>query len=279
MGVRSPVTGEMLGAFGCWGWSDVSLEEAAERGRERAKQVAEMIRTGKRPEHYLYGDRPMREEIIEEWTRSDGTRYAAVTLNAYGCLVLNTASIMFVDVDLPRIPAWQLFKHRLAGLLGKRGESPEARQVSDALAKVAGMIEREPGCGVRVYRTFAGLRYLITHAQADPVAERTFREMEALGADPLYVRLCKVQACFRARLNPKPWRCGMQALPVSFPWKDGVAEETVRKWKEAHAKKSQEYATCSLIKQYGPAATDDEIIRVVAFHDQQTKAASGLALA
>jgi hypothetical protein len=32
--------------------------------------------------------------------------------------------------------------------------------------------------------------------------------MRFLRADPDYVRLCAVQECYRARLTPKPWRCG-----------------------------------------------------------------------
>ena len=56
--------------FACWGWSDISVEEAQERGEQRAASVAKIIRSGLRPDQYLYGDRPMREKIIEEWKRA-----------------------------------------------------------------------------------------------------------------------------------------------------------------------------------------------------------------
>ena len=103
--------------------------------------------------------------------------------------------------------------------------------------------------------------------------------MEALGADPLYMRLCKVQECFRARLNPKPWRCGMKALRITYPWADETAEQSARHWIATYAKNAQDYATCSLINQFGSEAVDEEIAHVVEFHDDITKAESGLKLA
>lgn len=277
--MTNPHTGKTTDTFACWGWSDVSLAEAEERGRQRANAVAEMIRSGNRPDSYLYGDRPMREEIIDEWKREDSTTYAAVTLNAYGCHVLNTAGVMFVDVDLPPVSSWEAFKHKLAGLFGNRGPSPRQRQEADALARVEDMIRADPRCGVRAYRTRAGLRYLLTHGQADPVATDTHNAMEALGADPLYMRLCKVQECFRARLTPKPWRCGTHALRVKYPWRDADAETEARNWLDNYSRKAERYATCSLIQHFGSDHTDEEIARVIEFHDSITKAQSDLELA
>lgn len=279
LGMTNRATGEAMDPFSCWGWSDISVAEAKEKGRQRAKAVAEMIRLGKRPDSYLYGDRPMREEIIDEWKRADTTTYAAVTLNAYGCQVLNTAGAMFVDVDLPAVSAWEAFKHRLARLFGNPGPSPRRRQETDALARVRDMIQADPRCGVRAYRTRGGLRYLFTHCHVDPVAETTLGAMEALGADPLYMRLCKVQECFRARLTPKPWRCGIRALGVRYPWRDAEAETEARDWIDAYSRKADRYATCSLIQQFGPPNMDEEIARVVEFHDTITKARSDLELA
>ncbi len=53
------------------------------------------------PRAYAYGDRPLREEIVRS-VAGDGERAAVVTRNSFGCLVLNTAGVLFVDVDLPR---------------------------------------------------------------------------------------------------------------------------------------------------------------------------------
>lgn len=277
--MRNPVTGEKMDPFSCWGWSDISEQEAEERARQRTQAVAEMIRSGKRPDSYLYGDRPMREEIIDEWKAADSTTYAAVTLNAYGCQVLNTASVMFVDVDLPAVSAWEEFSYGLSRFFGKRGSSPREQQESDALAKVQSMIQADARCGVRVYRTRAGLRYLLTHSHADPSAETTHRAMEALGVDPLYLHLCKVQECFRARLTPKPWRCGTHALSVRYPWRDSQEESKAREWIDTYSSKAEHYATCELLRHFGSDSMDGEISRVVEFHDTMTKANSGLQLA
>jgi hypothetical protein len=277
--MTNPATGKTTDTFACWGWSDISPADAEEKGKQRAKAVAEMIRSGNRPDSYLYGDRPMREEIIDEWKRSDSTTYAAVTLNAYGCQILNTVGAMFVDVDLPAVSGLEAFKQGLKGLFGNRGPSPRERQEADALSRVQEMIRADPRCGVRAYRTRAGLRYLLTHGQADPVAPATHSAMENLGADPLYMRLCKVQECFRARLTPKPWRCGTHALTVRYPWRDANAEREARDWLDAYSTKAERYATCSLIQQFGSENMDEEIAHVVEFHDSITKAESGLLLA
>lgn len=277
--VMNPRTGKPMGSFSCWGWSEKSLEEAREKGTKRADAVAEMLLKGNRPDHYLYGDRPMREKILDEWKRNDGTICAAVTLNAYGCTVLNTASAMFIDVDLPPTTGWERAKHTVNRLLGKGGLAPHKQKETDALAKVEAMAQADPRFGIRTYRTRAGLRYLITHIHANPTAESTFRIMEVLGADPLYLRLCKVQECFRARLTPKPWRCGTHALGIGYPWQDREAEDEARNWIADYTEKAARYATCALIKQYGSDAMDDEISRIVQFHDKATGALSGLDLA
>ncbi len=278
--MRNPATGEPLrDPFSCWGWSDISVEEAEEKARQRTKVIAEMIRSGKRPDSYLYGDRPMREEIIDEWQSDDSTTYAAITLNAYGCQVLNTASIMFVDVDFTAVSALESLKYRITRLFGSKEPSPAERQESDALAKVDGMVQTNPGLGIRAYRTRAGLRYLFTNCHVDPVEEPTLSAMEALGVDPLYLRLCRVQECFRARLTPKPWRCGAKALGVRYPWQDASSEKKARSWIAAYSRKAEAYATCSFIQQYGSDTMDQEIARVVAFHDTTTKAQSDLKLA
>ena len=68
-------------------------------------------------------------------------------------------------------------------------------------------IDRWPGWGVRVYKTCAGYRGLVTHATFDPTADATLDLMRQFRCDPQYVTLCKRQESFRARLTPKGWRC------------------------------------------------------------------------
>ncbi|MCP4146496.1 MAG: hypothetical protein GY757_01985 [bacterium] len=275
----NPATGETTDAFSCWGWSDVSVHDAEAKGKQRADKIAQTIRRGKPPDEYLYGDKPMREKILDEWKNQMDNVYAAITLNAYGCRVLNTADIMFVDVDFPEPSGLESFLDKLKGWFGKSGALTRLEWETGALAKVKMVVHNDPGCGIRVYRTRAGFRHLLTHLRAEPQSEATLKQMEALGADPLYMRLCKMQKCFRARLTPKPWRCGMSQLPVRYPWQDTAAEKEAQRWLVDYATITHGFAICELVGHFGSTAMDAEMAHVVAFHDKETRVGSGLKLA
>jgi hypothetical protein len=137
---------------------------------------------------------------------------------------------------------------------------------------------RNATLSMRVYRTCSGLRCLMTQLRADPKAEATVERMRAFGADPLYVALCMRQECFRARLTPKPWRCGMRPLRFCYPW-DESNMPRARMWYDEYARKTSDFATCALIEQLGGPSMDDEIARVVEFHDRATRVGSKLELA
>lgn len=129
--------------------------------------------------------------------------------------MLNAARAFFIDVDLPEprrpnpITAWvrRLFRRPTAP------PDPAAA----ALARLNHWLDGRPEWGVRLYLTRRGLRYLVTHAPFEPGSPETEGAMTALGCDPYCTLLCRVQKCFRARLTPKPWRCGVAALSVRFP--------------------------------------------------------------
>ncbi len=93
------------GSFSCWRWSSASLAEAQSSADQAARQLEERFRGRDYPPKYggYYPDRPFREEIITE-INGDAGIAAVVTRNSYGCLVLNTARVMFVDIDLPEPP-------------------------------------------------------------------------------------------------------------------------------------------------------------------------------
>ena len=75
------------------------------------------------PKHGYYPDRPFREEILQEINDARGLA-AVVARNSYGCKVLNTARVMFVDIDLPepQRPKRGLFQM----LFGKPAPQPPA---------------------------------------------------------------------------------------------------------------------------------------------------------
>lgn len=265
--------------FSCWGWSDHSRDDAERKGAERARQVSERVLRGDRPDRYAYSDRPLREEVLEELKGSGGDVFAAITRNSLGCRVLNTKGAMFVDVDLPQ-PTWsERFGHSLRSLFGREKEAPEQRKMTATLSELARSIRSDPSLGVRVYRTRAGLRYLFTHGPVDPRAASTIQWMTQLHADPLYVRLCKAQDSFRARLTPKPWRCGIAAPTVLYPWPGPEQEGEFRAWEERYRQASDPFATCELVTVLGNERMPPELSRIVELHDGATRATSGLALA
>ena len=68
-------------------------------------------------------------------------------------------------------------------------------------------------------------------------------------------------------------------MRVSYPWRDERAESEARDWIDAYSTMAKPYATCAFIEQFGSPDMDEEIARVVEFHDELTKAESGLELA
>jgi len=264
--------------FSCWRWSDSSLDEAAALAQEAAHRLAERFAAGAKLRHgYGYPDRPFRERVLREIKTPGGEAAAVITRNSYGALVLNTARVMFVDVDLPEpkssMGGW------LSKLFGKQ-EPPAASITSDTvLAQAEAWNQRHPDWGWRVYRTKAGLRLLATHALFDPEDALTGQVFDALGADPLYRRLCQTQKCFRARLTPKPWRCGFKNPPCRWPWPDKKAEARYKDWEYLYQKACRDYATCELTAKPGSQQIDPTVQLILKVHDETTLATSNLALA
>lgn len=268
-----------MGGMFCWGWSDISEEDAARMAEERTRKVVEIIKSGQRLDCYHYADRPIREPILKEWKRDDSTLDAAITRNAYGCEVLNTARVMFVDIDIPDPSPMASLGHKISTLFGSKAAAPKESLELAQLSKLKQLLDADAQCGVRVYRTRGGLRYLFTHDFADPTNEATLAFMDRLGADPLYVQLCKSQECFRARLTPKPWRCGHHSLKVRFPSSSNDQQHKLDAWLSTYTTKAQRFSTCKFLSEYGPKARHPEIAQVVEVHDRITRCSDALPLA
>ena len=71
------------------------------------------------------------------------------------------------------------------------------------------------------------------------------------GADPLYRQLCKAQKCYRARLTPKPWRCGVRHKPERWPFLDARAEKHFQKWQAQYESFAAGWATCEFVRKIG----------------------------
>lgn len=260
------------GAVHAWGWSDVSAAEAQTTGQARLARVLERLRVGRVPskwvDPYGYPDRPMREEVIHQF--AEGNNTDVVTRNSYGCLVLNTARALFADVDENFQPAEKSF----LSLFRKR---PPLDDV--ILEKARTWVETHKDWGWRIYRTKAGFRLLATHRPIlpdEPVTEEVFR---VFNADILYRKLCVNQRCYRARLTPKSWRCGVDRLARRWPWVEPADEAAFREWEKAYREASADYATCHLLGRVGNAAIHPDLAALVEFHDKATGVASGRPLA
>ncbi len=80
--------------------------------------------------------------------------------------------------------------------------------------------------------------------------------------------MTRTQECFRARLTPKPWRCGSVNPPNQYPWADSRAEQSYRDWERRYEKAAGKYRVCDLVETCGTAAHHDEIAAVLALHDE-----------
>ena len=113
----------------------------------------------------------------------------------------------------------------------------------------------------------------------EPKQEDSTNIMRDLNSDPLYIRLCQAQECFRARLTPKPWRCGMKSPPTEFPWENRQAEGQYRQWEQKYNNTAINYSVCRLIKQVGPTEIHPEIRPIMELHDKMTCSENNLKLA
>jgi len=243
----------------CWRWSFESGEDAAARAREAARKAAQRFEADGEPDRYAYADRPLREEVLHEIT-DDGSRpVAVITRNSYGALVLNTDRIMFIDIDLePDGGFTNLFRG-----LGFKVKS----QRDKALDTIRDWPRRHTNTGLRVYDTFKGLRVLVTTGFYDPKAPATKEILSSFGSDELYVRLCAVQECFRARISPKHWRCGLEKPPASYPFANADAARRMEEWVKEYETKTGSFATCRLSETVGAGAADPLITKVIELHD------------
>jgi hypothetical protein len=233
------------------GWSNQSLDEARAVARQTAGRIAQRLAAGDIPKNqYLYGDRPLPEPVVREFVDASETGpRAVVTRNVYGALVLNTRDLMFVDIDR------------------------EDRSVPDNVRRVL----EASGVAGRIYRTAAGHRVILTNAGFQAGSADADAWLQQFGADPLYVKLCKAQESFRARLTPKPWRCDLSMPPESYPFETPDAEGRFYEWVRKYNAATQKYATCQLVAETGsvhPAFAD-----LVTYHDQEAKVGSGAPLA
>jgi hypothetical protein len=214
---------------------------------------------------------PVEEESIHEIT-CGAPLDAVLTRNHYGCLVLNAAHALFIDVDVftpsPCEPN--------DAVLDSACRSELWRKTLDDLRIV---LADEKNDGFRIYRTAAGYRILTTANEFEPRSGAAQRLMEAAGADAAFVKLCRIQKSFRARLTPKPWRCGSRRPPNFFPRESADEQRRFADWLSQYERACRNHATCRYLGQIGRTRVHKRIVPIVKLHDRETKALEALPLA
>lgn len=256
----------------CWGWSVDFLSEAQSKAQQALQRLADRVsRSEDLPDTYAYGTRALREEIIQEMAAPDSSVSGVVTRNSYGALVLNTSRVLFIDVDVPPEPepSRDLFSW-------KKSAKPDPFPA--VLSKIQSGLDRVRG-SFQIYRTAAGFRVLATDPLYEPGSSDAEKLMEMVEADPSFVKLCRAQRSFRARLTPKPWRCGKPKPPVNFPRENPKEEEVFRQWLADYDCTCARWATCQRVQTVGPGDVQEEARLLLELHDRLTKSASALPLA
>jgi hypothetical protein len=266
------------------GWSNESLDAARAVARDIARRMAERIASDpSAAKQYEYGERPLPEPVLREFRRGSDTPSAVITRNAYGAVVMNASELMFVDIDredasAPAAAVQELLSSVLS-LFGKPKPAPVSAPTTGTVATAIQRVAERNSLAARVYKTAAGYRALIVSAPFEAGSGRSETLLREFGSDALYIRLCKVQESFRARLTPKPWRCGLRPPPVTFPFENPKDDAAFREWEAKYTAAAARYATCRFVEAYGSGGLHTGFEELVQYHDQETKAASGLPLA
>jgi hypothetical protein len=290
-----------------FGWSNESQAAAQSHADERCNAALQLAiqdaavprREQKIP--YNGGDGlPIREEVIQREERF------VITRNSYGALCINSPDVLFADVDfvtpwklgcLLNI-AWQLaalatlnftpsyVAAMIAGVVAhslyqSRINKPE-HVLKLALSRVYKFSANFPDWALRIYRTPAGIRILVTHRTFNPREAQVETFFDSIRVDPIYERMCRNQECFRARLTAKPWRIGINAhmRPRPGVWPvhpDRLAIRTA--WIENYEAVAAKFAACEFIESLGPHVIQAEVQDVLETHDRLSQANSRLPIA
>ena len=275
-GTVSRPDGKALRLF-AWGWSETSTGDAEARAGDRFRSLEQRVSQGlDLPRGYAYGDRPVREQIIEEIAGPGGEPDALLTRNSYGSVVLNASRSMFIDVDAKPAASGGGGGGFLKSLFGGGGASKPADPQLDRLRDVL----RQSGAGsFRLYKTAAGFRVLATDRVYTPGSSESEALMRQAGADPAFIQLCRIQDSFRARLTPKPWRVGKPTPPGDFPREDARTQQLFDQWLQEYERAAGSKATCQFVETIGGDNVHPDVAHIVQLHDDRTRATSSLPLA
>ena len=250
------------------GYSNVSVEDAFRMAEEHAKKNVRYWEAPAKFDNGYYAtnsERPIREETIEQFAENDET-YAVISRNSYGCLVLNTTDVLFADIDKP-VPKFRLALFSwIAGMFGNKPVD-EMDFESRLIKNIERLVQTDSQMGLRVYRTLLGYRVVLTNQTVLASESKSIQLLKDLGSDKLYVSLCRSQDCYRARLTPKAWRCGVDKPLIRFPFSSPEIEQQYRRWEKRYETVASKFATCSLVGEFGSKQIHPRVSAVLKVHD------------
>jgi hypothetical protein len=300
-----------------FGWSDLSADAAAALAQQRADDALARVLAGEkldpREPKVAYNGAdgvPIREQIVG---RHGDT---VLTRNSYGAVCLNTPDVLFADVDFDAAAApdyeealvalamlvvgaivwliagwlWSAVAGfatlfvvgGLANLVRRRRLANAGGADGAALARVAAFAQAHPDWRLRTYRTPAGLRLLAMHRRFAPGEPAVGEFFAAVGADRMYVRMCRNQQCFRARVSAKPWRIGiaghLRPRPGVWPVNPERLPERER-WLHDYDERALGSAACRFVGEHGAGAVDPHVDAVRLLHDDLCRSDTDLPLA
>jgi hypothetical protein len=253
-----------------WGWGDDQLTAQAMASERLGRALDRIHRQQPLPNSYEYEGLPLREELVQTIESADSKQIlGVVTRNRYGAQVLNAGQLLFLDVDMPR-PGPFAWLRRLF-----TRTTPE----QSTLGQLREALRSHGGATFRIYRTASGFRVMAVDRPFDPESAQTRELMRVTRTDPAYARLCRSQKCFRARLTPKPWRCGISKPPGDFPRLERDEQHAFSAWLRDYEQASTRFATCRYLETIGNGRANGDTRRLQELHDRLTKSQEPLPLA
>ena len=196
-------------------------------------------------------------------------------LIATGLLVLTVCGWLDVYLRPPSLFVETVRNPRTGATFGVVRAATLAEAVQTVQDHLRGFLDAHPDWNVRLYRTPAGLRLLVTHRPFSPDDEVVGDFFGAIGADPVYVRMCRNQKCFRARLTAKPWRIGigehMRPRPGVWPVRPERLADRLD-WVAAYEVRAAGFAACRFLEAVGSGVVHPKVAPVVALHDAACRA-------
>ncbi|WFB36312.1 hypothetical protein P3T73_00855 [Kiritimatiellota bacterium B12222] len=247
---RSCTVNEKPYHFIAWGGSRNSEQEALENAEKKLVHIIDHF-TGKEQSSwdYEYAHSEIREPIIVEDEKHPDAPEWVITRNRYGALVLNVASVVFIDVDC--LPGGCL---SLGSMKGKE----------KVLAQIVHTIERDQ-LACKVYETYAGYRLVLTDRLLTPDAQDSVAVMQKFKSDKLYATLCLKHECYRARLSPKPYRIGVDVPKLTI---ENYQDPEMVAWVKGYEATSAKYGVCKVVMDAPENQVLPEVKRILEIHDR-----------